>query len=64
MSDHGTQTDEPGKVFDKYKQDNEHNNIVGLMVQLIGIGLGHEHARNLNSDDALYINYLLEGLRR
>lgn len=53
------------KIFDKYESDLEHNAIVGLMVKLIAYGLTSEREQTTRSLDAvLYINYLLEKLRK
>ncbi len=57
-------SDEPQDILAKYRNVKEHNIVVGMMIQLIGVGLGSERAQGISATDALYINKLLAELRR
>jgi len=52
----------PEKVFDRYKDDWEHNHAIAYMQELIAVGISQKGSGG--SPTILYINYLLEGLRR
>lgn len=50
-------------IFDKYESKTEHNLLIGTMVHLISIGIANINY-NMSASDLLYINHLLERMRK